>query len=115
MLPPFSLSLPLYLSLSPFSPPSPLCLSPFLPLLHPLPQYAQFICALLSICCMIFLGFADDVLDLRWRHKVLLPTIASLPLLMVYWVNGGSTIIILPKPVRFLLGFQLNLGEEALT
>ena len=60
---------------------------------------------------MIFLGFADDVLDLRWRHKVLLPTIASLPLLMVYWVNGGSTLIILPKPVRFLLGYQLNLGE----
>ena len=91
--------------------PPPLSLSPlFLSL-----QYAQFICALLSICCMIFLGFADDVLDLRWRHKVLLPTIASLPLLMVYWVNGGSTIIILPKPVRFLLGFQLNLGEKAQT
>ena len=61
---------------------------------------------------MIFLGFADDVLDLRWRHKVLLPTVATLPLLMVYWVNGGSTIIILPKPVRFLLGYQLNLGER---
>ena len=60
---------------------------------------------------MIFLGFADDVLNLRWRHKLLLPTIATLPLLMVYWVNGGSTIIILPKPVRFILGFQLNLGE----
>ena len=60
---------------------------------------------------MIFLGFADDVLDLRWRHKLLLPTIASLPLLMVYLVNGGSTTIILPKPVRFVLGLQMNLGE----
>ena len=25
--------------------------------------------ALLSISCMLLLGFADDVLDLRWRHK----------------------------------------------
>ena len=60
---------------------------------------------------MVFLGFADDVLNLRWRVKLILPTIASLPLLMVYLVNGGSTTIILPKPVRFLLGMKLNLGE----
>ena len=45
-----------------------------------------------------------------FRSKLLLPTIASLPLLMVYLVNGGSTTIILPKPVRFLLGLKLNLG-----
>lgn len=60
---------------------------------------------------MIFLGFADDVLNLRWRHKLLLPTIASLPLLMVYLVNGGSTTIVLPHPVRFLLGHTLNVGQ----
>eukprot|EP00050_Salpingoeca_kvevrii_P014148 m.32919 g.32919 ORF g.32919 m.32919 type:complete len:178 (+) comp5589_c0_seq1:160-693(+) len=30
-------------------------------------QFVEFICALLSICCMIFLGFADDVLNLKWR------------------------------------------------
>ena len=29
----------------------------------------EFNVALLSICFMLFLGFADDVLDLRWRHK----------------------------------------------
>ncbi|CAI8046272.1 UDP-N-acetylglucosamine--dolichyl-phosphate N-acetylglucosaminephosphotransferase [Geodia barretti] len=73
-------------------------------------EFAQFLCALLSICCMIFLGFADDVLNLRWRHKLLLPTIASLPLLMVYLVNGGSTTVILPQPVRFVLGGSLNVG-----
>lgn len=60
---------------------------------------------------MIFLGFADDVLDLRWRHKLFLPTIASLPLLMVYLVNGGSTTIIVPGPLRVALGYDLNLGE----
>ena len=59
---------------------------------------------------MIFLGFADDVLDLRWRHKIFLPTIASLPLLMVYFVAGGSTTIIVPIPLRPLLGYSLHLG-----
>lgn len=78
-------------------------------------QFSQFICALLSICCMIFLGFADDVLNLRWRVKVLLPTVASLPLLMVYLVNGGSTTIVLPYPVHTLLGMsQLNLCKSML-
>lgn len=58
---------------------------------------------------MLLLGFADDVLDLRWRHKLLLPTIASLPLLMVYYVNFNSTIIIIPKPLRSWFGFSLDL------
>lgn len=60
---------------------------------------------------MIFLGFADDVLNLRWRHKLLLPTMASLPLLMVYFTNFGNTLIVVPKPFRILLGMHLDLGE----
>lgn len=71
----------------------------------------MFIAGLLSVCCMIFLGFADDVLDLKWRDKLLLPTMASLPLLMVYFVNIGITTIIVPKPLRFIFGFDLDLGE----
>ena len=59
---------------------------------------------------MIFLGFADDVLNLRWRHKLILPTVASLPLLMVYFVNISSTFIVVPLPLRSLLGPILNLG-----
>lgn len=74
-------------------------------------QFIEYIAALLSICCMIFLGFADDVLDLRWRHKLLLPTIASLPLLMVYYVNFGKTVIIVPKPFREIFGFDLDLRK----
>lgn len=66
--------------------------------------------ALLAICCMIFLGFADDVLNLRWRHKLLLPTAASLPLLMVYFTNFGNTTIVVPKPFRWILGLHLDLG-----
>jgi len=59
---------------------------------------------------MIFLGFADDVLDLRWRDKVILPTVASLPLLMVYFATFNSTTIIVPHPLRTLLGYSINLG-----
>ncbi|KAK2580462.1 hypothetical protein KPH14_006204 [Odynerus spinipes] len=72
-------------------------------------EFVELLAALLSICCMLLLGFADDVLDLRWRHKLLLPTIATLPLLMVYYVNFNSTLIIVPKPLRFWLGYSINL------
>ena len=72
-------------------------------------EFMEFLAALLSICCMLLLGFADDVLDLRWRHKLLLPTIASLPLLMVYYINFNSTLIIVPKPLRHWFGFSVDL------
>ncbi|XP_055838180.1 UDP-N-acetylglucosamine--dolichyl-phosphate N-acetylglucosaminephosphotransferase [Episyrphus balteatus] len=73
-------------------------------------EFVELIVALLSICCMILLGFADDVLDLRWRHKVLLPTIATLPLLMVYYVNYNSTTILVPKFARSFLGLTVDIG-----
>ena len=53
--------------------------------------------ALLSICFMLFLGFTDDVLDWPWRYKLVLPTVASLPLLCCY---NGSTSIVVPIPMR---------------
>lgn len=74
-------------------------------------QFVEFITALLSICCMIFLGFADDALDLRWRHKLMLPTLATLPLLMVYYTNFNSTVIIVPKPLRLYFGHDVDLRE----
>jgi UDP-N-acetylglucosamine--dolichyl-phosphate N-acetylglucosaminephosphotransferase len=76
-----------------------------------LSKFVEYLAALLSICCMVLLGFADDVLDLRWSVKLLLPLIASLPLLLVYFANYHSTTIILPKPVRPILGHQWNLGK----
>ncbi|XP_001355917.1 UDP-N-acetylglucosamine--dolichyl-phosphate N-acetylglucosaminephosphotransferase [Drosophila pseudoobscura] len=80
------------------------------PATFPHDKFVELIAALLSICCMIFLGFADDVLDLRWRHKLLLPTIATLPLLMVYYVNYNSTTVIMPNFARGLVGTSLNIG-----
>ncbi|XP_071958202.1 UDP-N-acetylglucosamine--dolichyl-phosphate N-acetylglucosaminephosphotransferase-like isoform X2 [Antedon mediterranea] len=72
-------------------------------------EFVEFIVALLSICCMIFLGFADDVLNLKWRHKLWLPTMATLPLLMVYMVNFGSTTVVLPKPFTQYIGTSVDL------
>lgn len=65
--------------------------------------------ALATICFMLFLGFADDVLDIPWRVKLLLPCLASLPLLVAY---SGGTSIVVPKPLRGVAGLPdlLNLG-----
>ncbi len=65
--------------------------------------------ALATICFMLFLGFADDVLDIPWRVKLLLPCLASLPLMTAY---SGGTGVIVPKPLVAILGLPsyLELG-----
>ncbi|GMH32962.1 hypothetical protein BSKO_00796 [Bryopsis sp. KO-2023] len=65
--------------------------------------------ALATICFMLFLGFADDVLDIRWRVKLILPAVASLPLLVAY---SGGTGIATPKFLQDILGIPgfLELG-----
>ncbi|XAR68464.1 UDP-N-acetylglucosamine--dolichyl-phosphate N-acetylglucosaminephosphotransferase [Bertholletia excelsa] len=68
----------------------------------------EYNAALASICFMMLLGFVDDVLDVPWRVKLLLPSIAALPLLMAY---AGHTTIIIPKPLIPYLGIDvLDLG-----
>ncbi|KAF5190319.1 Udp-n-acetylglucosamine--dolichyl-phosphate n-acetylglucosaminephosphotransferase [Thalictrum thalictroides] len=68
----------------------------------------QYNAALASICFMTLLGFVDDVLDVPWRVKLLLPSIATLPLIMAY---AGGTTIIIPKPLIPFVGLtKLNLG-----
>ena len=46
----------------------------------------SYLGGLLAICWMILLGFLDDVLNLKWRHKLWIPTVASLPLLIVHYM-----------------------------
>jgi UDP-N-acetylglucosamine--dolichyl-phosphate N-acetylglucosaminephosphotransferase len=74
----------------------------------PLDQLTIFNSALFSICFMIFLGFTDDTLELKWRYKLILPTLASLPLLVSY---SGSTAVYIPPPLQSLLmaGDELTL------
>lgn len=64
----------------------------------------QYNAALMCICFMLFLGFVDDVLDIPWRVKLLLPSVAALPLLMAY---TGHTTILIPKPLQPLFGVSL--------
>lgn len=72
---------------------------------------------------MLFLGFTDDVLDWPWRYKLILPTVASLPLLCCY---NGSTSIVMPIQMRpllmvdntvtilgHILGFFITIDTEA--
>lgn len=65
----------------------------------------------MSLQSIILLGIADDLLDIRWRHKVLIPAFASLPVLIVYFVDYGVTRIVLPLPLQAYLGREtLDLG-----
>lgn len=65
--------------------------------------------ALATVAFMVFLGFADDVLDIRWRVKLILPFFAALPLLVAY---SGGTGVAVPKPLQSALGLPsfLELG-----
>ncbi|KAG0501051.1 hypothetical protein HPP92_001123 [Vanilla planifolia] len=68
----------------------------------------EYNAALACICFMTLLGFVDDVLDVPWRVKLLLPSFAALPLLMAY---AGHTSIIIPKPLIPYVGMTvLDLG-----
>ncbi|KAL1569401.1 UDP-N-acetylglucosamine--dolichyl-phosphateUDP-N-acetylglucosamine--dolichyl-phosphateN-acetylglucosaminephosphotransferase [Salvia divinorum] len=68
----------------------------------------EYNAALASICFITLLGFVDDVLDVPWRVKLVLPSIAALPLLMAY---AGHTTIIIPKPLVPYVGIDiLDLG-----
>ncbi|CAI5468596.1 unnamed protein product [Closterium sp. Yama58-4] len=71
------------------------------------PWLLEYNAALACICYMAFLGFIDDVLDIPWRVKLVLPSIAALPLLMAY---SGHTTIVIPKPLRPLVAGLA--GEE---
>ena len=53
----------------------------------------EYPAALLGATSMGFLGFADDALALPWRVKLVLPLLASAPILAAY---SGNTSIVLP-------------------
>lgn len=71
---------------------------------------AEYLAAVLTITFASFMGFADDVLDLRWRHKIPLPFLATLPLLLVYYANGNETGVMVPNQLRWILGDNIDLG-----
>lgn len=74
-------------------------------LLHPFASYngesVLYTAAMACVTFMTLLGFADDVLDLKWRYKLVLPLIASTPLLVNY---TGATTVIMPRFLAPLVG-----------
>jgi UDP-N-acetylglucosamine--dolichyl-phosphate N-acetylglucosaminephosphotransferase len=70
--------------------------------------------AMASVTFMVLLGFADDVLDLKWRYNLGLPLVASLPLLVKY---NGPTTVMLPHTLRPAVGFvaRAMFGGEGMT
>ncbi|KAF8158312.1 N-acetylglucosaminephosphotransferase [Crassisporium funariophilum] len=73
-------------------------------------QLSVYLSSLLSLLMATILGFLDDVFDIRWRHKLPIPIIASIPLLMVYYAERGNTNVVVPLPLRFIFGTLVNLG-----
>lgn len=69
----------------------------------------EYSSGLLAVCCMTFLGFVDDVVDLRWRYKMILPVAAALPLVVMY---AGPTAILVPPFLHTWVGTNglLDLG-----
>ncbi|KAJ9065220.1 tunicamycin resistance protein, variant 3 [Entomophthora muscae] len=73
-------------------------------------EFSQFLSGLLSIQAMTLLGFADDVFDIKWRHKVLMPAVAAVPLLIVYYISAGVTYVVVPFPLNRFISGLLDLG-----
>ena len=77
-------------------------------------KLSVYLSSLLSLLIATLLGFLDDVFDIRWRHKIPIPIIASIPLLTVYYADNGNTHIVVPIPFRALFGSLMNLGTTFL-
>ncbi|KAH0831912.1 glycosyl transferase family 4-domain-containing protein [Lanmaoa asiatica] len=73
-------------------------------------ELSVYLSSLLSLLMATILGFLDDVFDIRWRHKLPIPIIAAIPMLMVYYAEGGNTHVVVPIPFRRFLGVLVNLG-----
>ncbi|KAJ8609527.1 hypothetical protein MRB53_039085 [Persea americana] len=73
-------------------------------------KLGTYLSAVLSLQSMVILGLADDFFDLRWRHKFFIPAFASIPLLVVYYVDYGVTYVVVPTPLRAYLGELIDLG-----
>ncbi|KEP54406.1 UDP-N-acetylglucosamine-dolichyl-phosphateN-acetylglucosaminephosphotransferase [Rhizoctonia solani 123E] len=73
-------------------------------------QLAIYLAAILCLLIATLLGFLDDVFDIRWRHKLPIPLVAAIPLLLVYYAENGQTDVVVPIPLRRWFGGVIDLG-----
>lgn len=71
-------------------------------------KLSSYLSGILSLESMILLGLMDDLFDIRWRHKFFLPLIASIPLLIVYYVDFGVTSILIPNFIKNYFNLPFN-------
>lgn len=80
--------------------------------LHRFPhnKLASYLSAIISLQTIALLGIGDDLFDIRWRHKWWIPGLASIPLLVVYFVDFDVTSIVIPVQLQPWLGELFDLG-----
>ncbi|KAG7120474.1 UDP-N-acetylglucosamine--dolichyl-phosphate N-acetylglucosaminephosphotransferase like protein [Verticillium longisporum] len=79
-------------------------------MIYDLCSLASYLSAIISLQTTALLGIGDDLFDIRWRHKWWIPGLASIPILVVYFVDFGVTSIVIPIPLQPYLGELFNLG-----
>ncbi|MCJ1470799.1 tunicamycin resistance protein [Pseudocyphellaria aurata] len=78
--------------------------------LFPHSKLASYLSAILSLQSVVLLGIGDDLFDIRWRHKIFIPAFASIPMLVVYFVDFGVTNVVVPVHLEAYLGEMVDLG-----
>ena len=73
-------------------------------------QLSLYLSAILSLQSIVILGIGDDLFDIRWRHKLFIPAFASIPVLVVYFVDFGVTKVVVPLPLQHYIGELVDLG-----
>ena len=73
-------------------------------------ELASYLSAILSLQSVVLLGIGDDLFDIRWRHKLFIPAFASIPMLVVYFVDYGVTNVVVPVQLEPYLGSLIDLG-----
>lgn len=79
--------------------------------LFPHGKLSEYLSSILCLESTALLGVADDLFDLRWRHKFFLPAIGAIPLLIVYYVDFGATHVLVPTFLqRWINVTNIDLG-----
>ena len=73
-------------------------------------KLASYLSAILSLQSVVLLGIGDDLFDIRWRHKLFIPALAAIPMLVVYFVDYGVTNVVVPVQLEKYLGNMIDLG-----
>eukprot|EP01116_Phalansterium_solitarium_P011430 TRINITY_DN27100_c0_g1_i1.p1 TRINITY_DN27100_c0_g1~~TRINITY_DN27100_c0_g1_i1.p1 ORF type:complete len:395 (+),score=143.72 TRINITY_DN27100_c0_g1_i1:128-1312(+) len=86
----------------------------FQPVFQSADKLGAFNGAVISIAFITLLGFADDVLDLRWSYKVAVSFLATVPALVAYSATGGLTYVVVPRPLVPLLSSLIGPGPPVI-